>query len=191
MTGKFLVLGVGLLLAGCSATAKKAFLNEEYRAPGVRASFSAAAFSIIDLRETVTTRPLDVPVLSLPGTNDSINPALNEAYTRAMREEAEALLTAGGPAYDIRISVIEAKKAFYGALVEREAARVTVRVDVLDSVHQPYFYSATGEANLEMKSTNAGQDFSEKQFVKALKMAVYKAFEAICIMEKKEATPAP
>lgn len=191
MIRTILALGLGFLLAGCSATAKKAFLNEEYRAPGVKASFSAAAFSIIDLREATTTRALDVPVLSLPGTNDSINPALNEAYTRAMREEAESLLTAGGPAYDIRISVMEAKKAFYGALVEREAARVIVRVDVLDSLHQPYFYSATGEANLEMKSTNAGQDFSEKQFIKALKTAVYKAFEAICSMEKKDPTPAP
>jgi hypothetical protein len=181
-----LLLLVGLTSSfQCASSMKNKTLQEPYQESSVDVSFSIDSLSVVDTRTSVDSGSMKIPRMVWKKRDGEIVPALGDEQKKVIAEEAARYARGSEGGKTVVVTLLEGRKRYHADfLFSKEYATTAVKVEVLDSVHQPYYLSATGNAAYEVESIKADNPFMEKLYQKALRNAVYKAFESFQTQER-------
>ncbi|MBN1128544.1 MAG: hypothetical protein JXA71_06135 [Chitinispirillaceae bacterium] len=184
-----LVLFSALLLCfSCASRLKQKFIDEPYRSGSLSVPLMVTDIEVADERKSVAIQNLAAPTATLKKKGDTIMEPLTIEQEKAIHDEIRQCIKGEGVRVRIRATLKDGVKQYSsGFFNAREYARTAVTIELLDEVTQPYFFSTTGEAHYEVKSTKADTAFLETLYRKALKTSVYKAFESIEEFLRKQA----
>jgi hypothetical protein len=179
-TSTMLSLLAALLFAGCAAKLKQNILNEPYRSKEISVPLALRGIEVIDVRNYVDTRALVTPGHGFKKSGDTISPPLTAAQEKNIKDEISRYAAAGTRTVSVKATIKKGtkeytRKFFYA----REFAQAAIAVELFDTQNDTRFFTATGEANYEVKSTRADTVYLEDLYRKALKTCIYKSFESV------------
>jgi hypothetical protein len=169
-----------LLFLGCAAKMKRKVLDEPYQSKSISVGLTITDIEVADARTSVDVNPIVIPSFTFKTVGDTIVPPLTTAEERILKDEIAHYAKGGGTEVRVRATIKKGVKQYSkGILYAREYAQAAVEVELLDTGQASRFFSATGEADYEIKSTKADSVSLETLYVKALKTCVFKAFESV------------
>ena len=171
---------IAALIFGCAGRIKQNFLNEPYQAKKISAALTITAIDVVDGRKKVDTAAVHIPGFTFNKIGDTVNPPLTAAQSQIIKDEIARYASGGATKVRLKATVTKGIKEYsMGFFNSREYAGADINIELWDTVHGAQLFSTTGEADYEVKSTQADTAFLESLYRKALKTCVYKAFESI------------
>jgi hypothetical protein len=186
--GILLLESILFLHFSCFAQFKQRFLDEPYRASKLSVPLAVTEIEIADSRASVAVRSIKAPKFTFRQKGDTIIPPLTIEQEKVVRDEIRQSVTGGGPQVRIKATLKEGIKVYtLGFFHAREYATAAVTIELRLDTARATLFSTTGEANYEVKSMTADSVYLETLYRKALKTAVYKAFESVGEFMRKRA----
>jgi hypothetical protein len=175
-----LSLLAALLLAGCAATMKRNILNEPYRGREISVPLVIRGIEVLDVRSYADTRALAAPGHGFKKNGDTLSPPLTTEQEKIIKEEISRYATGGTKTVKVKATIKKGTKEYSRMFFyAREFAQAAITVELFDASDEARIFTATGEANYEVKSTRADTVYLEDLYRKALKTCIYKAFESV------------
>jgi hypothetical protein len=175
-----LSLLAALILAGCAAKLKQNILNEPYRGKEISVPLAIRSIEVVDVRNHVDTGTFVTPGHGFKKNGDTISPPLTTEQEKIIKDEISRYAAGGTRTVSVKATIKKGakeytRKFFYA----REFAQAAIAIELFDTSNDTRIFTATGEANYEVKSTRADTVYLEDLFRKALKTCIYKAFESV------------
>jgi hypothetical protein len=187
--GTLLLLSALLLLPSCAAKLKQKFLDEPYRSGALTVSLTVSNIEVADGRKSADTRSLKAPKFTFKQKGDTVVPPLTIEQEKVIHDEIRKYVKGDGLRVRIKATLKDGVKQYtIGFFNAREFAKTAVTIELMNDTSRTDFFSTTGEAYYEVKSTRADTVYLETLYRKALKTSVYKAFESIREFMEKQKT---
>jgi hypothetical protein len=178
-----------LLLLSCAAQLKQKFLDEPYRSSALSVPITVTDIEVADGRKSADTRSLKAPKFTFKQKGDTVIPPLTIEQEKVIHDEIRQYVKGDGLRVRIKATLKEGVKQYtLGFFNAREFAKTSVTIELVNDTARTDFFSTTGEAYYEVKSTGADTVYLETLYRKALKTSVYKAFESIREFMEKQKT---
>jgi hypothetical protein len=180
-----------LLLLSCAAQLKQKFLDEPYRSSALSVPLIVSDIEVADGRKSADTRTLKAPKFTFKQKGDTVIPPLTIEQEKVIHDEIRLYAKGEGPRMHIKATLKDGVKQYtLGFFNAREFAKTAVTIELMNDTARTSFFTTTGEAYYEVKSTGADTVYLETLYRKALKTSVYKAFESIGEFMEKQKTGA-
>lgn len=178
-----------LVLLSCAAQLKQKFLDEPYRNSALSVPITVTDIEVADGRKSADTRNLKAPKFTFKQKGDTVIPPLTIEQEKVIHDEIRQYVKGDGLRVRIKATLKEGVKQYtLGFFNAREFAKTSVTIELVNDTARTDFFSTTGEAYYEVKSTGADTVYLETLYRKALKTSVYKAFESIREFMEKQKT---
>ncbi len=172
---------------GCAGSMKNAILSEPVKVNAGKLSLVVDSLEIVDGRDAADDRELKIPFFCLSKKRDEVRPILTEEHRNIITKEIGHFTSDSGIPVRVAVSLVYGIKKFEGAaFLEKEFVKTALKVEIFDGKHEPFLLSTTGEANLEVKSLSASNDYLEKLYKKCIRMSLLKALESLNTLETAE-----
>jgi hypothetical protein len=169
-----------LLLLSCAAQLKQKCLDEPYRSGALSVPITVTDIEVADGRNSVDTRSIKSPTFTFKQKGDTVIPPLTIEQEKVIHDEIRLYVKGDGPRVRIKATLKDGVKQYtLGFFNAREFAKTSVTIEIMNDTARTGFFSTTGEAYYEVKSTGADTVYLETLYRKALKTSVYKAFESV------------
>ena len=171
------VLAGLLLLTGCAS--KSQFLVDDVADPAV-SDFTVKSINVLDTRDGVSGKPLDIPTFAWPGKQDMTVPPLTPEHENLIKTVISNYISDGGPEVDVMVYLEKGYKEFRATWFgEVEHVEIELKIDLHDNMHTPYLYSLSGSVFYEVRSMDASNEFIEKLYQKAIRSCIKKTMSNI------------
>jgi hypothetical protein len=186
-----MILLSSILLLSCAAQLKQKILDEPYRSSALSVPITVSDIVVVDGRNSVDTRSIKAPKFTFKQKGDTITPHLTIEQEKVIHDEIRHSVKGDGLRVRIKATLKDGIKQYtLGFFNAREFAKTAITFEIMNDTARTGFFSTTGEANYEVKSTGADTVYLETLYRKALKTSVYKAFESIGEFMEKQKTGA-
>lgn len=157
---RFLIAALALLpLLACTPKAKGRLLQDDFRYE--QAYFPEIQMLSLDIVDEREEREFE----------------LTSEQRHLIREEVRKHLGGGGKKYAFKVIVKAGEKSLQSKMLKkREQVRAGVRVELSNGSRT---VGAGGEAELEITSNTASDEYREKLFQKALRDSIHQSFESL------------
>ncbi len=162
-----------------SCASRKALLIQDIEDPPA-SDLIITSIRIVDNRESVTDRMLNIPTFSWPGQHDKISPLFTETHKKLVEDEIRKHMNGTGVKVDVIVYIENAFKEFKANWMgEHERTEVQLKIHFLDGLHTPYLISAFGHAVYEVSSWDASHEFTEELYQNAIRACIKKALREV------------
>ena len=163
-----------MLLGGCAY--KREFLAEDFKPQDAYlANVQIDELSIVDHREKVPNpEPTSPPAKKVKVTEQ---PDLGPEHRALIQQEVRNHVGTQGERYKFTVVLEKGEKNRWPSLVnDREQVAVVVRVELANAESTS---TGTGDVAYEITTARANKEYSEKLYIKALRVAIHQCFDAL------------
>ncbi|MCP4582072.1 MAG: hypothetical protein GY839_10665 [candidate division Zixibacteria bacterium] len=191
MLKKLLIIAIPVLLIGCMPSHKLALLDQKYPVVYEDLSLLIDNVAVIDDRPEISYRDIEIPTMSWPWTEDIVCPPLSKAQEELIINEVARHTTESGKKVNAVVYIVEGEKRFEGLIWgELEYVRVNLKINLYDSMHQPFYLSVSSDTFFEVKSFDASDDYIEQLYCKAIRYSIFQCFKQFKIAHNDQPPPA-
>jgi hypothetical protein len=168
----FLVVLVLLISACTDKDSLHRWTSENLEPEYTQLRGRVVAVEIVDSRPDTTSRPLNVPKMSLPWNDDEVAPSLTIGH-RGLIESEVAKYFSGGDEVTVRVEIRHWVQRFVANWwSEGEEAECELAIDILSGGQSLAGGSAVGGAEVKLQSLDAGQATIEEIYVRVIAASI-------------------
>lgn len=134
---------------------------------------------ITDLRQNISNREINIPIVTFPGMKDEISQSLQESTKTLIKDEITKQFSADSDiSYIVEVKLIRGIIGFRAyALSEKEYTDIAIEILAIDQFNNKKIFNST--IYLEVKSSDASPYYVHLLFERALVNAIHRSFKDI------------